>query len=88
MFYNDNHLIMKKILFAFFAISCLFVACDQEDPMETPATYDPTPYDLKIGDFPVTWVCVKQQTERSRRTTGADAFLRKIAFERRFASLC
>ncbi|MBP6826625.1 MAG: cytochrome-c peroxidase [Saprospiraceae bacterium] len=27
-------------------------ACDPKDPVETPATYDPTPYDLKVGDFP------------------------------------
>ncbi|MBC7777015.1 MAG: cytochrome-c peroxidase, partial [Phycisphaerae bacterium] len=43
---------MKKIFFVFFAIPCLFAACDPKEPMETPATYDPTPYDLKIGDFP------------------------------------
>ncbi|MFN0216726.1 MAG: cytochrome-c peroxidase [Saprospiraceae bacterium] len=43
---------MKKILFAFFTISCFFAACDPKEPIETPATYDPTPYDLKIGDFP------------------------------------
>jgi len=35
-----------------FAIACIFIACDPDDPIETPATYDPTPYDLKIGDFP------------------------------------
>ncbi|MBC7778156.1 MAG: cytochrome-c peroxidase [Phycisphaerae bacterium] len=43
---------MTKILFAFIVISCLFVACDPKEPVETPATYDTTPYDLKIGDFP------------------------------------
>lgn len=45
-------MIMKKILYAFFAISCLFAACDSKEPVETPATYDPTPYILKIADFP------------------------------------
>ena len=43
---------MKKILYAFFAASCFFAACNPKDPVETPAIYDPTPYDLKIGDFP------------------------------------
>ncbi len=43
---------MKKILYLFFAISYFFVACDPIEPVEIPAIYDPTPYDLKIGDFP------------------------------------
>lgn len=43
---------MKKILYTLFAVSCLFAACDPKEPVEMPATYDPTPYDLKIGDFP------------------------------------
>jgi len=43
---------MKKIFFSLVAISILIVACDPKDPIEIPATYDPTPYDLKIGDFP------------------------------------
>ena len=43
---------MKKILTVFFAISGFFVACDPKEPVAPPATYDPTPYDLKIGDFP------------------------------------
>ena len=47
-----NSKIMKKILFTFFSVSCLFAACDPKEPVETPATYDSTPYDLKIGDFP------------------------------------
>ncbi len=33
-------------------LALFFTACDPKDPVETPATYDPTPYDLKIGDFP------------------------------------
>jgi len=43
---------MNKILTALFAVSCLFAACDPKEAVETPATYDPTPYDLKTGDFP------------------------------------
>ncbi len=43
---------MKKILYAFFAVTGLFAACVSKEPVETPATYDPTPYTLKIGDFP------------------------------------
>jgi cytochrome c peroxidase len=43
---------MNKILYAIFAVSCLFAACDSKEPVETPATNDPTPYTLKIGDFP------------------------------------
>lgn len=43
---------MKKILYAFFAVPILFAACDTKEPVETPAAYDPTPYILKIGDFP------------------------------------
>ncbi len=43
---------MKKILYALLACSGLFAACDPKEPVEVPATYDPTPYDLKIGDFP------------------------------------
>lgn len=43
---------MKNISVAFFAISSLFVACDPKESIETPAIFDPTPYDLKIGDFP------------------------------------
>lgn len=33
-------------------LALFFTACDPKDPVETPATYDRTPYDLKIGDFP------------------------------------
>ncbi len=43
---------MRKILYPAFAFSCLLAACDPKEPVEIPATYDPTPYDLKIGDFP------------------------------------
>ncbi|HRI60017.1 MAG TPA: cytochrome c peroxidase [Saprospiraceae bacterium] len=43
---------MKKILYTLFVLSFLFAACDSKEPVETPATYDPTPYILKIGDFP------------------------------------
>ena len=43
---------MKKILYILFSLSVLFVACDPKEPVEPPATYDPTVYDLKIGDFP------------------------------------
>ncbi len=42
---------MKKILYAFILAS-LFAACDPKDPVETPVSYDPTPYALNIGDFP------------------------------------
>lgn len=43
---------MKKILYAPLVVCGLFAACDPKDPVEIPATYDPTPYTLKIGDFP------------------------------------
>lgn len=44
---------MKNLTRCFvLAATYIFAACDPEEPMETPATYDPTPYDLKIGDFP------------------------------------
>ncbi len=43
---------MKKTIFLFFAAACFFTACDTKEPVEAPATYDPTPYELKIGDFP------------------------------------
>lgn len=43
---------MKKILCAFLALFCLLAACRPDDPVEQPATYDPTLYTLKIGDFP------------------------------------
>ncbi|MFN0035102.1 MAG: cytochrome-c peroxidase [Saprospiraceae bacterium] len=41
---------MKKTLLL--AALALLAACHPDDPAEQPATYDPTPYDLKIGDFP------------------------------------
>ncbi len=41
---------MKKTLVL--AALALFAACRPDDPVEQPATYDPTPYTLKIGDFP------------------------------------
>ena len=43
---------MNKILYSAFAFSFLLTACDPKEPVEIPATFDPTPYDLKIGDFP------------------------------------
>ncbi len=43
---------MKKICLALFALTLMLFACDKNDPVEEPATYDPTPYSLKIGDFP------------------------------------
>lgn len=43
---------MKKISLGFIAVSFLFAACDSKDPVDPPATYDPSPYELKIGDFP------------------------------------
>ena len=43
---------MNKIPYTLFAFSCLLAACGTKEPAETPAVYDPTPYDLKIGDFP------------------------------------
>jgi len=43
---------MKKMLFAILAGACLYAACDTKEPVEIPATYDPTPYPLNIGDFP------------------------------------
>ncbi|MBP8238938.1 MAG: cytochrome-c peroxidase [Saprospiraceae bacterium] len=43
---------IKKILYALLAVSTLFAACNPKEPVEQPATYDTTPYTLKIGDFP------------------------------------
>jgi cytochrome c peroxidase len=43
---------MKKIRYTLFSVSLLFAACDPKEPEEIPATYDPTPYQLIIGDFP------------------------------------
>jgi cytochrome c peroxidase len=40
---------MKKI--AFLALLGL-VSCDQKEPAELPATYDPTPFNLDVGHFP------------------------------------
>lgn len=43
---------MKKIVFL--AIVALFAlaSCDPKDPVESPVTYDPTPFNLNIGHFP------------------------------------
>ena len=43
---------MNKIPYTLFAFPFLLAACGTKEPAETPAVYDPTPYDLKIGDFP------------------------------------
>lgn len=43
---------MKKVLlFAIIALP-VFSACNDKEPVETPAVYDPTPYNLNTGDFP------------------------------------
>jgi len=44
---------MKQLLFLTgFLMPIIFVACDPKDPVEPLATYDPTPYNLNVGDFP------------------------------------
>ncbi len=43
---------MKKLLYTFFAFTGFLIACGPKEIVEMPATYDSTPYDLKIGDFP------------------------------------
>jgi len=44
---------MKKYISVFAAIACLAIACsDSKDPIDLPATYDPAPYGMDIGDFP------------------------------------
>ena len=44
---------MKQYVSVFVALACLAIACtDSKDPVDPPATYDPTPYTLDIGDFP------------------------------------
>ena len=42
---------MKKIFLLFFALTLLAIACDPDEP-EVAVTFDPTPYELKTGDFP------------------------------------
>lgn len=42
---------MKKLLILLFLAIVLF-ACDSKDPVDPPATYDPTPFTLDVGDFP------------------------------------
>ena len=43
---------MKKIAFTLFAFASLLIACDPKDPVDPPATYDATPYNLDVGYFP------------------------------------
>ncbi len=42
---------MKKIL-VLLILAFAFFACGEKDPVEIPATYDPTPYTLSLGTFP------------------------------------
>ena len=42
---------MKKLTLLLFIVF-LMAACDSKDPVEPPATYDPTPYTLHVGYFP------------------------------------
>ncbi|MCY7330984.1 MAG: cytochrome-c peroxidase, partial [Saprospiraceae bacterium] len=42
---------MKKLLLLIFA-TIAFFACNPKEPVETPATYDPTVYKLSLGTFP------------------------------------
>ncbi len=42
---------MKKLLFLLLP-AVIFFACGQKDPVDPPATYDPTLYTLNIGNFP------------------------------------
>jgi cytochrome c peroxidase len=43
---------MKKIAFPALAALCVLSACDPKEPVEPPATYDPTPFNLDVGHFP------------------------------------
>lgn len=44
---------MKQLLsLTGFLMPIIFLACDPKDPVEPLATYDPTPYNLNVGDFP------------------------------------
>lgn len=43
---------MKKILAILLFPALAFVACHENDPVEIPAVYDPTPYNLELGTFP------------------------------------
>ncbi|MEO6038598.1 MAG: cytochrome c peroxidase [Saprospiraceae bacterium] len=42
---------MKKLLLLLLATTAFF-ACNPKEPVETPATYDPTAYKLSLGTFP------------------------------------
>lgn len=42
---------MKKLLL-FILPALFFAACDSKDPVDPPATYDPTPFNLDAGYFP------------------------------------
>lgn len=42
---------MKNSIFIYLTLATMLVACNPDDP-EEPVLYDPTPYDLKIGNFP------------------------------------
>ncbi|MBL7798959.1 MAG: cytochrome-c peroxidase [Saprospiraceae bacterium] len=42
---------MKKLLLLLFP-AITFFACDPKDPIDPPATYDPTPFTLDVGYFP------------------------------------
>ncbi|MEO6759908.1 MAG: cytochrome c peroxidase, partial [Saprospiraceae bacterium] len=48
---NLPFLSMKQLLFLISA-AILFFACNPKEPVETPATYDPTAYKLSLGTFP------------------------------------
>lgn len=43
---------MQKIYYTVLLVGIFLFACGQKEPVETPAVFDPTPYVLKIGDFP------------------------------------
>jgi len=43
---------MNRIILAIFTLALFFPACQPEEEAVQPAVYDPTPYDLDIGDFP------------------------------------
>ena len=43
---------MRKLLLPLIPVVFL-AACDSKEPVDPPATYDPTPYALQYGDFPL-----------------------------------
>jgi cytochrome c peroxidase len=43
---------MKKITLAMALLAGLVYACKTDDPVEEPATYDPTPAEINLRDFP------------------------------------